>query len=124
MGRRLGVLAGWGRGRQGPGGWGRDFECWPVAPGAGPKRLAVEVKGTRFPSWLGKVKLQRSQYERAIRFAENRPVPHERDYVWELHVQAGIPVREKDIDMTTLPPLAIRDAHFVKSGWKQSWIED
>jgi len=109
--------------RQGQGGWGGDFECWPVAPGVGPKRLAVEVKGTRFPNWLGKVKLQRSQYERAIRHAEDSPVPHERDYVWELHVQAGIPVRETEIDMTTLPPLEIRDAHFVKSSWKESWIE-
>jgi hypothetical protein len=64
--------------------WGGDYECWPVNQTAGPRKLAVEVKGTSHDPWLGKIKLQRSQYDRAIRRAEGRPLPHERDYDWEV----------------------------------------
>lgn len=103
--------------------WGGDYECWPVNANAGPKKLAVEVKGTSRDPWLGKIKLQRSQYDRAIRHAAGRPLSHERDFAWELHVQAGIPVSTAGPDVAALPPLEIRHPTFIKAHWKQSWID-
>ncbi len=104
--------------------WGGDYECWPVHRSAGLKKLAVEVKGTSRDPWLGKIKLRRSQYDRAIRRAEGRPLPHERDYDWEVHVQAGIPVSAAAPDAAVLPALEIRDPDFVKTNWKPTWIDD
>jgi hypothetical protein len=97
------------------GGWGGDYECWPTTANGGPE--AVEVKGTSNDSWFGKVKLERSQYDRAVRDANGQPLASEQGYGWELHVQRSIPLGPGMPDLSTLPDLEVRSSIFVRDQW-------
>ena len=105
---------------QGESGWGGDFECWSTTtPG---ERLAVEVKGTRKRKWFGSVKLEQSQYDRAVRHANGRPLLRETGYGWELHVQPGLPMDVCEPDLATLPQLEVRSSAFVRDTWPESCV--
>ena len=103
-------------------GWGGDLDCWRGANGRILERLCVEVKGTRYLGWRGKVHLQPSQYARAQRTADDQPLANERGYRWELYVQPGIPVDHSPVDDGHLPPLEIWDAGTVQRLWRPSWV--
>lgn len=103
--------------------WGGDLDCWRDSPADERiEKLCVEVKGTRFDPWESHVHLQRSQRDRAGRVAQRRPLPHERDYDWELHVQSGIPTDHDRSADAKLRPLDIRDASWVDQHWLPDWI--
>jgi hypothetical protein len=100
------------------GGWGGDYECFPTTAPGGP--LAVEVKGTGYRKWLGRIRLEQSQYDRALRHANGRPLPNEVGYGWELHIQPEIVGPSPDL--TSLPPLVVRQSAFVRDEWPKSCI--
>ena len=103
--------------------WGGDLDCKRViAPGDPEERMCVEVKGTRYDPWLGKVKLERSQRDRAGRNARGIPLPEETGYQWLLHVQPGIPPDHVKTNDRLLPPLLEKDARWVEAHWREDWI--
>lgn len=103
--------------------WGGDLDCKRVITAGAPlEHLCVEVKGTRHDPWLGKVKLERSQRDRAGRNARGTPLQEEAGYAWMLHVQPGIaPTHVKTRD-SKLPPLIERSANWVDAHWREDWI--
>ena len=104
---------------QGEGGWGGDYECWPTT--AARERMAIEVKGTSKRKWLGNVRLEQSQYERALRHASALPRPKEVGYGWEVHIQPDIP-NALNLDLGDLPDLEVRSSIFVRDQWPSSCI--
>jgi hypothetical protein len=100
------------------GGWGGDYECYPTTGIGDP--VAVEVKGTGYRKWFGRVRLEQSQYDRALRHAGGQPRPNEAGYDWEVHIQPEI--RGPSPDLSKLPPLQVHDSTFVRDQWPKSCI--
>lgn len=103
--------------------WDGDLDCARRDPVSGrPQLLCVEVKGTRYAPWQGRVHLQRSQRHRAQRTAAGVPLPAEVDYGWELHVQPGVPTDHHPTRDQSLPPMEVFSAAWVEQHWKDTWI--
>lgn len=105
------------------GGWGGDLDCERRNKHGLDEKLCVEVKGTRYQRWLGRVVLQVSQRERAVRTAAGTPLPSEAGYDWQLRVQPGVPPTHTPARDAQLPAQVIRDAAWVATNWDTAWVK-
>ena len=103
--------------------WGGDLDCARLDPVSGSlQQLCVEVKGTRYARWRGRVHLQKSQRQRARRASAGAPLPTEVGYGWELHVQPGVPTDHHPARDRSLLPMEVFSAAWVEQHWKDTWI--